>query len=83
MTVAGSVSNVAAAAIWLVVTAVLIGAAALLGRWWLGIIAGTVSLGAVMILVTLAVNRLGGITGDVLGATVEFAFSIMIGSVAV
>jgi cobalamin synthase len=34
-------------------------------------------------LVTLAVNRLGGITGDVLGATVEIAFSIMIGSVAV
>jgi adenosylcobinamide-GDP ribazoletransferase len=82
-TVAGSVSNVAAAAIWLAATAVLIGAAVLLGRWWLGILAGALSLGAVMILVTLAVNRLGGITGDVLGAAVEIAFSIMIGSVAV
>ena len=83
VTVAASVSVLAAAAIWLAATAVLIGAAALLGRWWLGIIAGAVSLGAVMILVNLAVNRLGGITGDVLGAAVEIAFSIMIGSVAV
>ena len=83
VTVAASVSVLAAAAIWLAATAVLIGAAALLGCWWLGIIAGAVSLGAVMILVNLAVNRLGGITGDVLGAAVEIAFSIMIGSVAV
>jgi adenosylcobinamide-GDP ribazoletransferase len=83
VTVAGSVSNIAAAAVWLATTSVLIGAAALLGRWWLGIIAGAVSLAAVLILVTLAANRLGGITGDVLGAAVELAFSIMIGSLAV
>jgi adenosylcobinamide-GDP ribazoletransferase len=80
--VAGSVPAVAAAAVWLAATAVLVGASAMLGQWWLGLIAGAIALGAVLILIALAVNRLGGITGDILGAAVEIAFLIMIGSMA-
>jgi adenosylcobinamide-GDP ribazoletransferase len=82
LAVAGSVPAVAAAAVWLAATAALIGAGALLGQWWLGLVAGTVSLGAVMILIAVARDRLGGVTGDVLGAAVEISFSIMIGSLA-
>ena len=80
--VAGSVPFVAAAAVWLAATAVLVGTSAMLGQWWPGLLAGTISLGAVLILIALAVKRLAGITGDVLGAAVEIAFSIMIGSLA-
>ncbi|HKG34160.1 MAG TPA: adenosylcobinamide-GDP ribazoletransferase [Gemmatimonadales bacterium] len=80
--VAGSVSAIAAVAVWLAATFVLVGAAILVGRWWQGPLASTAALGAVLILVALAVRRLGGITGDVLGAAVEIAFSIMIGGLA-
>jgi adenosylcobinamide-GDP ribazoletransferase len=56
----------------------LVVAAALTGRWWLGLIGGVLSIAAVLILVDRAVRRLGGSTGDVLGAAVETALAIMI-----
>jgi cobalamin synthase len=40
------------------------------------------SITAVLILVRIAVHRLGGSTGDVLGAAVEIALTIMIGCLA-
>ena len=61
---------------------VLVVAAALSGRWWLGLVGGVLSITAVLILVDRAVRRLGGSTGDVLGAAVEIALVIMIGCVA-
>jgi adenosylcobinamide-GDP ribazoletransferase len=81
--VIGSVSTVAAALVWLAATGGLVAAAGLLGTWWLGVVAGALSLGALTTLIAFAVKKLGGITGDVLGAAVETVFGIMIGSVAV
>jgi adenosylcobinamide-GDP ribazoletransferase len=80
--VLGSVSPVAAWGAWLSVQGVLVVAAALSGRWWLGLVGGVLSITAVLILVDRAVRRLGGSTGDVLGAAVEIALVIMIGCVA-
>ena len=80
--VLGSVSPVVAWGVWLSAQAVLVVAAALSGRWWLGLVAGVLSITAVLTLVRRAVRRLGGSTGDVLGAAVEIALTIMIGCVA-
>jgi len=40
---------------------------------WLGLIAGVAALIVALSLTRLAANRLGGITGDVLGALVELS----------
>jgi adenosylcobinamide-GDP ribazoletransferase len=80
--VLGSVSPVAAWGVWLAAQGVLVAAAALSGRWWLGLVGGVLSITAVLILVGRAVRRLGGSTGDVLGAAIEIALAIMIGCVA-
>jgi len=57
-------------------TVVALGAAATPGRPWQGPAAVALSLLAVVLLVHHSVRRFGGITGDVLGATVEIATTI-------
>jgi adenosylcobinamide-GDP ribazoletransferase len=69
--VAGTVPGWAAALGAIVVAAA--AAAATPGRPWQGPLAVAVCLTAVLTLVTHAVRRFGGITGDVLGASVELA----------
>ncbi|MFI7119577.1 adenosylcobinamide-GDP ribazoletransferase [Amycolatopsis sp. NPDC049868] len=66
-TVAGSVPVWAAA----VVFAVLAGAAALVLPWWQGLIAVALGYLAASALLARCVQRLGGVTGDVLGGCVE------------
>ncbi|WP_101605745.1 adenosylcobinamide-GDP ribazoletransferase [Amycolatopsis sp. BJA-103] len=68
-TVAGSVPVWAAA----VVFAVLAGAAALVLPWWQGLIAVVLGYLAASALLARCVQRLGGVTGDVLGGCVEVA----------
>ena len=80
--VLGSVPPVVAWGVWFSAQVVLVAAAALSARWWLGLVGGVFSITAVLILVRGAVRRLGGSTGDVLGAAVEIALAIMIGCVA-
>ncbi|MEA5154314.1 adenosylcobinamide-GDP ribazoletransferase [Raineyella sp.] len=72
--VAGSVPWYGAAGVWLVWAAVLSGVAVLSGTgWWAGAVAAAGGPGAAGALLWWCVRRLGGITGDVLGATVEAA----------
>jgi adenosylcobinamide-GDP ribazoletransferase len=72
--VAGTVPAPAAALIAAVV--VVAAAAATPGRPWQGPAALAAALVAVVLLVRHAVRRFGGITGDVLGATVEVATTV-------
>ncbi len=71
-TVAGSVGNAVLVGIWTVTTALVVIASLLAGSpWWSGPVAVLVGAAVAYAVVRLAVRRLGGITGDVLGATVE------------
>ncbi|WP_410650856.1 adenosylcobinamide-GDP ribazoletransferase [Amycolatopsis sp. cmx-4-54] len=68
-TVAGSVPVWAAAAVF----TVLAGAAALILPWWQGLAAVALGYLAAAALLARCVQRLGGVTGDVLGGCVEVA----------
>jgi adenosylcobinamide-GDP ribazoletransferase len=50
--------------------------------WWLGLLAGLAAAVGVMLLLRLCVRRFGGVTGDVMGAAVEIALTILLVSAA-
>jgi adenosylcobinamide-GDP ribazoletransferase len=82
--VAGSVPWLAAFLAWLAVMIVLgIGQAAVGGSYASGVIAGAVAGLAVLLLVWRCVRRLRGVTGDVMGAGIEIALTIMLVGIAV
>lgn len=71
---ASSVPTLAAAALWAGIGAVLVVVGVLQGSpWWQGLLAALAGAAAAGYLVWAATRRLGGITGDVLGAAVELA----------
>jgi adenosylcobinamide-GDP ribazoletransferase len=80
---AGTVHGWAVAAVWVVVAAVVSGVGVLTGMpWWQGLVAGAVALGGSVLLLRRVVKRLGGVTGDVLGALIESSFVLMVVVVA-
>lgn len=77
--VADSVPRWAAAGCWVAVLVIMAGAAALIGHNPAsGALAAAAAALAVGVLVYRSVRRLGGITGDVMGAAIEIAFTVMI-----
>ena len=76
--VADSVPVAAAALSWLAVIGTMVLATALLGRWWCGLIAAALALAGVLILVRVCRRRLGGVTGDVRGASIEIALTLLL-----
>jgi adenosylcobinamide-GDP ribazoletransferase len=77
--VAGSVPRAAAAGCWFAVLLIMIAAAWLFGhRPANGALATVVAVLLVAMLVNRCVRRLGGVTGDVMGAAIEIAFTAMI-----
>ena len=77
--VADSVPLVAAATSWLVLALAAVGTGALSGQaWWLPLVGVLLTLVAVWWLLARCVDRLGGVTGDVLGALVEVAASMLL-----
>jgi adenosylcobinamide-GDP ribazoletransferase len=77
--VANSVPRTAAAVSWFAVLLIMSGAARLSGHSPAsGALAAVAAALAVGVLVYRSVRRLGGITGDVMGAAIEIAFTVMI-----
>ncbi len=77
--VAGSVPTWAAVASWTILTAALAGAGVGSGRpWWLGLVAAVAAVAAASAVLAWCRRRLGGITGDVLGALVEVAAAALL-----
>ena len=77
--VANSVPRTAAAVSWFAVLLIMAGAAMLSGHSPAnGALATVAAALAVGFLVYRSVRRLGGITGDVMGAAIEIAFTVMI-----
>ncbi len=77
--VAGSVPGPVAALSWLLWLAVAGAAGLVAGQaWWLPLAGGLLAAGACLWLVRRCVRRLGGITGDVLGALVEVAATVLL-----
>lgn len=82
--VAGSVPWIAAFLAWLGVAVVLgVGQSLIGGSYASGVIAGLVAGAGVLVLVWRCVRRLGGVTGDVMGASIEVALTIMLVGAAV
>ena len=77
--VAGVVPRWTAAACWLVVAFVL-GLLQLwrAAPWWEGPVAALAAVAAVLVLVRRCERRFGGVTGDVMGAAVEVAFTVLV-----
>jgi adenosylcobinamide-GDP ribazoletransferase len=77
--VAGSVPRAAAAGCWLAVLLIMGWAGWLSGRGtFSGVLAVVAAAAMVGLLVYRCVRRLGGVTGDVMGAAIEIAFTVMI-----
>jgi adenosylcobinamide-GDP ribazoletransferase len=76
--VASSVPVVATVLSWLAVSGTMVLATTLLGRWWRGLIAAGLAVTAVLILVRVCRRRLGGVTGDVMGASIEIALTLLL-----
>jgi adenosylcobinamide-GDP ribazoletransferase len=75
----GTVAWPVTALVWLVASAVLSLLGAWVGlAWWRGALAGALALAMVAVVVGRAVHRLGGVTGDVFGAAVEFALATLV-----
>jgi adenosylcobinamide-GDP ribazoletransferase len=77
--VADSVPRIAAAGCWLAVLLIMTAVAAGTGHGAIsGALAVVAAATAVGVLVYRCVRRLGGVTGDVMGAGIEIAFTVMI-----
>jgi adenosylcobinamide-GDP ribazoletransferase len=77
--VAGSVPPTAAATVSLLVAAVLaLLWAELGGLWWAGLLTALATVAVGVLLVGWCVHRLGGVTGDVMGAAVEVALTALL-----
>lgn len=78
-TFARSVPVAAAAVSGVVVLGCCIGVSLLLGQpWWQGLVAALAMLAVTVALVVRSMRRLGGVIGDVLGASVEMAFAVLL-----
>jgi adenosylcobinamide-GDP ribazoletransferase len=77
--VAGSVPQWAAGVTAILALALLAALASWRGQpWWVGVVGAVVTILVVTLLVSRCVRRFGGVTGDVLGASVEVALTVLV-----
>ena len=76
---ASAVPRTAVAVLWVAVAAGLASLGRLAGQpWWQGALATLLALGAASLLLRRCVQRFAGMTGDVLGALVETALTVLL-----
>lgn len=81
---AGVVPVPVAVGMWAVLAGILAAPGALAdGSWWPGPVAAVGAVGVVVVLLARVRRRLGGITGDVLGAAIELALTALLVGLAV
>ena len=74
-----TVPRSAALAVWVVVAGILSLLAWWAGlAWWRGVLAAAVAALVVVVVITRAMRRFGGVTGDVFGASIELAFTFLL-----
>ncbi|MCW5954884.1 MAG: adenosylcobinamide-GDP ribazoletransferase [Propionibacteriaceae bacterium] len=75
---ASTVPRGAAVGLWGAMALLLAGTSAVAGQpWWQGLLAAGAAMAGVQLLLTRCVRRLGGMSGDVLGALVETAVTVL------
>jgi adenosylcobinamide-GDP ribazoletransferase len=76
---AGTVPSIGAWGTWVVVVGLVAALAAWAGlEWWRGLVAAALACLVVVLLLRVAVRRLGGVTGDVYGASIELALATLL-----
>jgi adenosylcobinamide-GDP ribazoletransferase len=73
------VPSIGAWGTWVVVVGLVAALAAWAGlEWWRGLVAAALACLVVVLLLRVAVRRLGGVTGDVYGASIELALATLL-----
>ena len=78
-TYVGAVHPAVAVAVWILLAAAVTGGFLSVGEpWWRGLVSTLAAVVVVILVVRRAVRRLGGVTGDVFGASIELSLAVLL-----
>lgn len=78
-TYVGSVSQISAVMVWIGLTALMCAGFVLVDdAWWRGLICAGAALAVTTVVIRRATKRLGGVTGDIFGASIELSLAVLL-----